>query len=329
MASRWNARGEPLFTVIVPVYNVAPFLEKSLLSLLEQAGEDVQVLLVDDGSTDESGALCDAYAPRFPWGEALHQQNSGVAAARNAGLRRARGEYLLWLDPDDWVLPGWMQGIREEIEAHRPDMLIFDYAKCYGRQQQVCLYGRPAGRLSAGQVLLDLTEDHRLTSVLWNKVIHRRFFAARAFDETLRCLEDYDLLYRMVMEMENIRYRPGVLYAYRIRDDGLVRAPDLNIGYQSFQQAQMRYKAVRSAGKEASVLGTVLQAKGFCCKYYQSGMPGAYKAQYRACCRHLRRSLRAVIRAEGLGLKDKMKYALIPWRGVGLCYALAKKLKRK
>ncbi|MDR3314701.1 MAG: glycosyltransferase, partial [Oscillospiraceae bacterium] len=91
-----------LISVIVPVYNVEPYLPKCLDSIVSQTYANLEIILVDDGSTDASGSICDAYAAKDERVRVIHQANGGVAAARNAGLDAAVGEYIQFVDSDDW-----------------------------------------------------------------------------------------------------------------------------------------------------------------------------------------------------------------------------------
>lgn len=104
---------QPQISVIVPVYNTEPYLKPCLDSLLAQTVPGLEILLVDDGSTDRSGAICDEYAEKDPRLTVIHQANGGVASARNAGLEAARGEWLGFVDADDWVEPDMFSGLLE------------------------------------------------------------------------------------------------------------------------------------------------------------------------------------------------------------------------
>lgn len=92
-------------SVIIPVYNVAPYLQRCVDSVLRQTYEDKEIILVDDGSTDESGRICDNYEAQYPQIRVLHKKNGGLASARNAGLDIATGEYIEFVDSDDWIAP--------------------------------------------------------------------------------------------------------------------------------------------------------------------------------------------------------------------------------
>ena len=111
----------PQFSIIVPVYNVQNYLAACVKSVAEQPGpRDWECILVDDGSTDSSGQICDVLAAEIPGLRVLHQQNGGLANARNTGLAAAKGEWVLFLDSDDAMAPGLLETMRRELAAH-PD----------------------------------------------------------------------------------------------------------------------------------------------------------------------------------------------------------------
>ena len=111
----------PLFSIIIPVYNVQNYLSACVKSVVEQPGpRDWECILVDDGSTDQSGAMCDALAAELPDLKVIHRENGGLAAARNTGLKAATGDWLLFLDSDDAMAPGLLAQLRGALAAH-PD----------------------------------------------------------------------------------------------------------------------------------------------------------------------------------------------------------------
>jgi glycosyltransferase involved in cell wall biosynthesis len=107
-----------LVSIVVPVYNVEEFLQECMLSVLSQTYENIEIILVDDGSTDSSGALCDEYAKSDRRISVIHQKNRGVSAARNAGMDSAHGEYITFIDADDAIHRNFVKYLREDLVKH-------------------------------------------------------------------------------------------------------------------------------------------------------------------------------------------------------------------
>lgn len=117
----------PKVTVAVPVYNVAPYLEKCADSILFQTERDLELLFIDDGSTDSSGDLCDSIAGRDPRVRVIHQENCGQGGARNTGIENALGEWIMLPDSDDWLEPETIERALAAAENTGADMAVFDF----------------------------------------------------------------------------------------------------------------------------------------------------------------------------------------------------------
>ena len=121
----------PKFTVIIPVYNVAAYLAKCIDSVLKQEFKQYEVILIDDGSTDESGTICDKFAEQDKRIVVIHQKNKGLSAARNIGIENAKGEYILFLDSDDyWHDSSALNIIYSRLNVSNADILSFNYIHC-------------------------------------------------------------------------------------------------------------------------------------------------------------------------------------------------------
>lgn len=114
----------PKISVIVPVYNVEPYLRKCLDSIVGQSYKNLEIILVDDGSPDNCGAICDEYEAKDERITVIHQENGGVAAARNAGLSAATGDWLGWVDPDDYIEPDMYEYLLTHALAHDADVAV-------------------------------------------------------------------------------------------------------------------------------------------------------------------------------------------------------------
>ena len=119
------------FSFIVPVYNVAPYLRKCVESLIHQDFSDYEIILIDDGSTDESGKICDELSESISDERlvirVLHQKNAGLSAARNAGIKAAQGEFICFVDSDDYWEPSVLGGLMVQVEREKLDVLRFNY----------------------------------------------------------------------------------------------------------------------------------------------------------------------------------------------------------
>ena len=116
-----------LLSVIVPIYNVEKYLPKCIDSILAQNYSEIEVILVDDGSPDGCPEICDNYAEKDKRIVVIHQKNLGVSAARNAGLKAAHGEYIGFVDPDDWISPSMYQEMITALERENADLAICGY----------------------------------------------------------------------------------------------------------------------------------------------------------------------------------------------------------
>ena len=118
-----------MISVIIPVYNAEKYIARCLDSLLAQTYTDFEAIAIDDGSADGSFAICQAYGEKDPRFHAIHQENQGVSAARNAGIDRARGDYIAFIDADDYVLPDYLEQLLQAAQTHNADIACCDFVE--------------------------------------------------------------------------------------------------------------------------------------------------------------------------------------------------------
>lgn len=117
-----------MVTLVVPVYNMEQYLPRCMTSLLGQTCRDYEILLIDDGSTDSSGDLCDSYAAANPgFVRVIHKENGGLSSARNAGIEHALGEYIVFPDPDDWTEPNYVASFLEFMHRYQADLVCLGH----------------------------------------------------------------------------------------------------------------------------------------------------------------------------------------------------------
>lgn len=178
-----------MFSVVIPVYQAEDSLKRCVESWLCQTEPDLELILVDDGSTDGSGKLCDDYAARDRRVRAVHQKNSGVSAARNRGIREARGEYLLFTDSDDYVETDYLEKMAAFQRESGSDLVLCGFHHLYDGADILKLPGKTRVveiEAFAGD-FLELYERSYL-NMPWNKLFRREL--AGTFDESLSLGED-------------------------------------------------------------------------------------------------------------------------------------------
>ncbi len=213
---------EPLISVIVPIYNVEVYLPECLDSICGQSHRTLQIILVDDGSTDNSGEICDQYAARDPRIRVIHKPNSGAASAKNVGLAAVRGDYVAFVDSDDYVEPHWLERAVEVMQSMDADVVEFAFDKIYrsgSEPESQCPEPENAftAREYLGQYLSCWT-----CSLFCNKLIRAELVQGIRFRTERRCIDDEFFTYKVVSGAKRIVRIPDVLYHYRQRRSSAV-----------------------------------------------------------------------------------------------------------
>lgn len=307
-----------LISVIIPVYNKAPWLAECLDSILLSAGDalgQLEMILVDDGSTDGSGEICRDYARRYPQIQLLEKPNGGVASARNWGLSRATGEYIAWVDPDDLVAPEWFPALWETIKTHNPDVIVMDTLRFGMGQEALASYGRPAGLLSPEVLLADVARDKRILGGMPDKIIRRRFFEGLRFDERLPILEDFDLILQILQPIQRAYYIPKPLYRYRQLEGSLVHQVSEERAFLSVQVALKRQRSVPEFLRKPATVAAALQILAFF--WNRSRFPGEFchREYVRFCRKFLRIHMSVIMKDEELTFSEKRTLLLMSCGG--------------
>lgn len=205
------------FSIIVPVYRVEDYLCGCIDSIIHQSHSDFELILVDDGSPDRCGAICDGYAARDRRVQVIHKENGGLSSARNAGVAVASGEYIIFLDSDDsWAENTFLGRIADRLHKTHADVLSFNFRKAYGNREDPCYF--PEGIQSGVRSLDEMTRNGLWIACAWNKVIRRTLFGSHdlRFVEGITS-EDIDWCVRLALYAETFDYLDicGVRYFQR------------------------------------------------------------------------------------------------------------------
>ena len=211
-----------IISVIIPVYNVDSYLGKCLESVLSQSYSDLQVILIDDGSTDNSGVICDNYAAKDSRIVVIHQENGGAAAAKNAGLHVATGTYLSFVDSDDYLEPDAYAHMIESLETQRADVVQCAFNDIYvDKIIPHPVQGNQTDFTSA-EYLEQFTKDWTC-GLLWDKLYVRSIFDGIFFEEGHKIDDEY-FTYRGIMNAEKVIRDGSIIYNYRKRRSSVMRS---------------------------------------------------------------------------------------------------------
>lgn len=208
-----------MISVIVPVYNVEAYLRKCLDSVVNQTYGDLEILIVDDGSTDQSGKICDEYQfdKRV---RVYHTDNHGLSAARNYALDRATGDYIAFLDSDDWFENTALERFVTVAQSTGADIVACRFYQEYA-DKTVKPEGIDAEFVVEGdEVLKSMVIDHKLTEDVWNKFYKAGLFDSIRYPEG-RLFEDKATTYKVLWKADKLAYTPDPLIHYRNREGSL------------------------------------------------------------------------------------------------------------
>ena len=211
-----------LISVIVPVYNVEQYLRQCVNSILRQTYIRIEVILIDDGSSDGSAKICDEYAQKDTRVRVLHKVNEGVSVARNIGIQISKGEYIGFVDADDYIEPDMYEKLLCAIEKGGEECkisccgryLIFDESS--RKKRAFSLTPGITGVISSEEMLQKILQLNECDSVMWDKLFHRSLFSD-IFFPNMKIYEDMAIMYRLIDLSPKIFLIAEPLYNYRQR----------------------------------------------------------------------------------------------------------------
>ena len=307
---------KPKISIIIPIYNTEAYLPRCLDSILAQTYQNLQIILVDDGSTDGCGTMCDAYAKKDTRIEVIHQPNSGVAAARNAGLAVAYGEWIGWVDSDDWIEPDMFDCLLENALGSQADICI-----C-GRYEELprrtAFFGWPERTvLEQKAAMKALLEDRHIDNALYDKLWKRELFDGIRFPEG-RTYEDLATVYRLFDRVTKVLCLPQPKYHYRRRRDSITGNVSLHNRMNHYISACQRYADMVTQWSEYEPLleqqcmtAAVGLWSGYCCAPRNVRLQ--YKPQLREISQRAKSRIRQNLRHTGSGLAGRMVMRLLPY----------------
>ena len=296
-----------LVSIIVPVYNVAAYLDECVQSLTAQSYRDLEIILVDDASPDNCGAICDRWAARDSRVRVIHKENGGAASARNAGLDVATGDYICFVDSDDTVEDDYVRHLVDTLEENQADAAVcgFSFWSRSGRQTRTG--DTVPGLYSCEEFMLRFLADWSC-SLLWNKIFTREAVGTIRMDEGHKVDDEY-FTYQVCMNCGRVAVSHQRLYHYRLRASSVMH--DMAAVQERVMLDRIAYNVARYAKVSARLPqlddAYFLHTLDTLARYWHHSkdMPAAQKQLRSWINEHFGRLLRA-----NMTLKQKLSYLL-------------------
>lgn len=205
-----------LLSVIIPVYNVKPYLEKCVESIVDQTYHNLQIILVDDGSTDGSQTICDELAQKDSRIVVIHKENGGPSTARNVGMDRAKGDYIAFVDSDDWLERNMYEVLINQLEAHDADLVACSFYECKGDEKKAVGDSKNISVFNTEEIFIN---KNQLRFLVWNKVFRRSFVEKLRFVPG-QVYEDFHFCRQVFLKTKKLIYLDVPFYDYRISRPG-------------------------------------------------------------------------------------------------------------
>ena len=216
-----NNNSENLISIVVPIYNVEKYLHRCVDSLLNQTYGNYEIILVDDGSTDDSLEICDEYRLKDKRVQVIHQDNGGLSRARNSGIKIAKGEYIAFVDSDDWVSEYYLETLINTARNTGADIVECEIMRTSGVENSISGHSAVYISYSTVEALRLLIEDNVFHQYVWNKLYRRDLMADLYFPHG-KTNEDEFWTYRIFANAQKIVKTNSVLYYYFQRNDSIM-----------------------------------------------------------------------------------------------------------
>lgn len=211
-----------LISIIVPVYNVQSYIKKSVNSILKQSYRNLEIILVDDGSTDESGKICDFLKKMDPRVKVIHRINGGLSAARNSGIDVSTGSYIVFIDSDDYIEKKFVEKLYQSMKKNKADIAVCGY-KRISENGTILFENKPVEELnlSIRKAIQYILQDKEIKNYAWNKMYKKELFLDIRYPVGEN-YEDVATTYKVFLKAQSVSIVNDCLYYYRIREGSIV-----------------------------------------------------------------------------------------------------------
>lgn len=227
---------QDLISIIVPIYNVQQYLHKCIDSILKQTYKEFEIILVDDGSPDECGSICEEYAQKDSRIKVIHKNNQGLGEARNTGLEVAKGKYVYFLDSDDWIEPNMLQSMLSEMQTEKADFVMCGFKKCTTGREPIIDHHTDVKRVFVGKEIVQnlllpmvaqkstVKADYTINMCVWTNLYKRDIIDKNSLcflSEREYLSEDICFNLQYLLHVQKAVLLPDPFYCYRYNPSSL------------------------------------------------------------------------------------------------------------
>lgn len=231
----------PLISIIIPVYNVEKYLAKCVESVINQTYKKIQIILIDDGSTDNSGKICDDFKLKDNRIEVIHKKNGGLSDARNAGLKIVKGDYIGFIDSDDYIEKDMYETLLCLLIENNADISIVSFFEYENGMFTKMEYTNELIKMNSLDGIKHILMDKKIPNYAWNKLFKKNIFNDIIFPVG-RKFEDISITYKLFENANNIVFKDVAKYYYIRRDDSITKTKNYD-NYKDYVDILMeRYR---------------------------------------------------------------------------------------
>lgn len=250
-------------SVIIPAYNACKTIGRCLDSLLQSIQQaTVEIICVDDGSKDDTWNILQTYSKKYDCLRIFHKENGGVGSARNLGLSQVNGNYIAWVDSDDYVTRDWYETIHAGLAKYSPDCLIFDYFYAKNDVDKPRHINLPE-KVNLDDFIYEESLERELQNFLWIRVIRAELLKKVKFSETYHVMEDYDVLTQVTPKFKNIVHINKCLYHYVQNESSLTHSVSSEVLWNNIDIVKTRYDYYSELGLHVSINDYLIQVAAY------------------------------------------------------------------
>lgn len=307
----------PLISVIVPVYKVEEYLRKCVDSIRNQTYKNLEILLVDDGSPDDCGAICDELATQDPRIRVIHKENGGLSSARNAGLDIAQGEYIGFVDSDDWLEPETYQWLMDMALSEKVKLVCGGRYDCssWDDTRQVGLCPQKREVISGEEMAKRIFLWDNVDSAAWDKLYHRSLFQDIRYPLGV-VSEDVPTTYRIALNTGRVGMLDKPIYNYFHRPGSITTSAFSPKALQPSEHTQKILAHIREEHPDLSDAATYFHLRhlGYVCQTMEIAEPevmAQYRNAYRGKQKQMRQLLPFILKSPLINRQERLTWLTI------------------